>query len=93
MPTSIAQRNIEASKSQRPMPTSVARRNIHIAKSPRLRLPRIARDNGIGLGVTTRCARNRFRSDSNGNDDDDDDWKSGHCFQGGRATTSTMTWT
>ena len=30
------------------------------------------RDNGIGLGLTTRCARNRFRSDSNGNDDDDD---------------------
>ena len=63
------------------MPTSIARRNIHTAKSPRLRLPRIARDNGIGLGVTTRCGRNRFRSDSNGNDDDDD-WGAGHCFQG-----------
>ena len=54
------------------MPTSIARRNIHTAKSPQAVLPRIAQDNGIGLGVTTRCARNRFRSDSNGNDDDDD---------------------
>ena len=63
---------IQSSKSPRPMPTSIARRNIHTAKFPRLRLPRIARDNGIGLGMTTRCARNRFQSDSNGNDDDDD---------------------
>ena len=72
MPTSIAQRNIEASKSPGFMPTSIARWNIHTAKSPRLMLPRITRDNGIGLGLTTRYAGHCFQGRRNGNDEDDD---------------------
>ena len=72
MPTSMTQQNIEASKSPGFMPLSIARRNIHTAKYPRLKLPRITRDNGIGLGLTTRCGSHSFLGPRNGNDDDDD---------------------
>ena len=72
MPTSIAQRNIQETKSPGFMPTSIARRNTHTAKDPRLKLPRITRDNGIGLGLTTRRGSHSFLGPCDGNDDDDD---------------------
>ena len=40
----------------------------------------MARRNGIGLGMTTRCGGHSFLGPRNGNDDDDD-WCGGHCFQ------------
>ena len=57
MPTSIAQQDIQLSKSPGFMPTSIARRNIHTAKSSRSTAPSVP-------GYW-----HRIRSD---NDDDDD---------------------
>ena len=54
------------------MSMTMARRNIHTAKSPKAVLPRIAQDNGIGLGMTTRRKRYCFQTGDDGNDDDDD---------------------
>ena len=68
MPTSIAQQDIQLSKSPGFMPTSIARRNIHTAKSSRSTAPSVP-------GYW-----HRIRSD---NDDDDDDLRLWYRYRTG----------
>ena len=71
MPTSIAQRNIEASKSPGFMPTSIARWSIHTAKSLGSMLPCIP---GCWhrIRIDDPLWGHSFLGPRNGNDDDDD---------------------
>ena len=50
------------------------------------------RDNGIGLGLTTRCESHSFLGPRNGNDDDDDGCVRNR-FRSDSTTTPTTTWT